>query len=180
LSPATFSCATATTQSSYGTTPVHRVDLPLREWSEEMEQALKDSSWYLVRYELLSGDNATAPAMYKHDAKAFYSYLFSGIPVRQVTVIREIDCSEEIKRLPHQHCKTHGSAQPNVWACPECLVLLREKNKRMEEALLRLRMWGGIGKNWSANEAHALAEWIDGGMTGELPPYPDYYPPFRF
>jgi hypothetical protein len=42
LSPATFSCATATTQSSYGTTPVHRVDLPLRGWSEEMKKTFAE------------------------------------------------------------------------------------------------------------------------------------------
>ena len=61
------------------------------------------------------------------------------------------------------------------------LEALREQNKRMEEALLRLRMWGGIGagKGYSATEAFAFADWIDGGMTGELPPYPEHYKPFR-
>ncbi len=51
---------------------------------------LKDSEWYLVRYEVC-GTTYRAPAMYKKNVDCFYSYEFSGIPARHLEVIREID-----------------------------------------------------------------------------------------
>jgi len=78
-----------------------------------MKQDLKDGAWYLVRYELLTGSDATAPAMYKHDARAFYSYLFSGIPVHQATVLREIDCS--ITHADQAGPQTEPTASQSRW-----------------------------------------------------------------
>ena len=49
---------------------------------------LTDSRWYWVRYEGLD-KTYEAPAMYRSDAKAFYSVEFSGIPTRQVLVLKE-------------------------------------------------------------------------------------------
>ena len=49
---------------------------------------LVHGKWYWVRYEGL-GRTYEAPAMYRDDAKAFYSVEFSGIPTRQVVVLRE-------------------------------------------------------------------------------------------
>ena len=43
-----------------------------------------------------------------------------------------------LKTLPHQHCKTHGAAPPNVWACPECLVMLRDENKALRARVAEL------------------------------------------
>ncbi len=51
---------------------------------------LKDSHWYVVRYEVL-GSVFRAPAMYKENVDAFYSYEFTGVPTRQLDVIREIE-----------------------------------------------------------------------------------------
>lgn len=43
-----------------------------------------------------------------------------------------------LKTLPHQHCKTHGAAPLNVWACPECLVMLRDENKALRARVFEL------------------------------------------
>ena len=34
-------------------------------------------------------------------------------------------------------CKHHGPADKGVWACPTCLVELREENQRMHEEIMR-------------------------------------------
>jgi hypothetical protein len=51
------------------------------------EIKLKDGEWYWVRYDAL-GKNNEAPALYKADVDCFYSYEFSGIPARHLTVLR--------------------------------------------------------------------------------------------
>lgn len=51
---------------------------------------LQDGRWYWVQYEGLDR-TYQAPAMFKEDAKAFYSHEFSGIPVSQAAVIRSIE-----------------------------------------------------------------------------------------
>jgi hypothetical protein len=55
---------------------------------------------------------------------------------------------------------------------------LAEENGKMREALLRLRRWN-MGGSYSAEVVSGLQDWIDGGMTGDLPPYPDHYPPIK-
>lgn len=45
----------------------------------------------------------------------------------------------------------------------------REKNKKLREALLRVRTWGIESKNFSSNDNGKMAHWIDEGCTGELP-----------
>ena len=53
---------------------------------------LKDSHWYVVEYDVFgSAPVLRAPAMYKKNCDAFYSYEFTGIPTRQLEVIREIE-----------------------------------------------------------------------------------------
>jgi hypothetical protein len=44
------------------------------------------------------------------------------------------------------------------------------------EALQRLRRWGGFtgSTGYSADVVLGVVDWIDGGMTGPLPPLPDY------
>ena len=52
----------------------------------ERNRELQDRTWYWVWYE---GLDATyeAPAMYRADAKAFYSVEFSGVPASEVLVL---------------------------------------------------------------------------------------------
>ena len=40
---------------------------------------------------------------------------------------------------PWEKCKEHGFAQPRVWACPTCLVELREENQRLRMDLENTR-----------------------------------------
>lgn len=49
---------------------------------------LTDGKWYWVQYEGL-GKTYEAPAIYREDAKAFYSVEFSGITAREVLVLKE-------------------------------------------------------------------------------------------
>ena len=49
---------------------------------------LADGKWYWVQYEGL-GQTYEAPAMYRAEAKAFYSVEFSGIPSNQALVLKE-------------------------------------------------------------------------------------------
>lgn len=51
-------------------------------------RVLDDGQWYWVQYEGL-GKTYEAPAIYRADAKAFYSVEFSGIPAHQVLVLKE-------------------------------------------------------------------------------------------
>lgn len=44
------------------------------------------------------------------------------------------------------------------------------------EALMRAKRWGGMGKAWDSGVALDLVAWIDGGMTGPLPPMPEWLP----
>jgi|688.fasta_scaffold139738_3 hypothetical protein len=46
----------------------------------------------------------------------------------------------------------------------------REQNAKLREALLRVRTWGLASKNWSATHGDDMAQWIDAGCVGELPP----------
>lgn len=45
----------------------------------------------------------------------------------------------------------------------------REENKRLREALMRVRTWGIRSKNFDASDNFVMAEWIDAGCAGELP-----------
>lgn len=58
---------------------------------------LEDGRWYWVRYEGL-GQTYEAPALFRADAKAFYSYEFSGVPARKVHVIGEALAAFEAKK----------------------------------------------------------------------------------
>lgn len=57
-------------------------------WSPPKFKPITDGNWYWVKYEGL-GKTYTAPAMYRADAKAFYSVEFSGIPKKEVVVLRK-------------------------------------------------------------------------------------------
>lgn len=49
---------------------------------------LQDERWYWIEYEGL-GKTYSAPAMYRANVDCFYSYEFSGIPRRQLKVLRK-------------------------------------------------------------------------------------------
>jgi hypothetical protein len=51
----------------------------------------------------------------------------------------------------------------------------REENKKLREALLRVRTWGISSKNFSATDSYKMAEWIDDGCAGELPTACEYF-----
>ena len=53
------------------------------------EHTLWDQQWYWVSYEGL-GRNYHAAAMYKANVDCFYSYEFSGIPAREITVEKDL------------------------------------------------------------------------------------------
>ena len=48
---------------------------------------------------------------------------------------------------------------------------------RLREALIRAKKWGGMQGGWHGGTAVDLADWISNGMTGPLPPLPDYLSP---
>lgn len=55
-----------------------------------LNRELEDGKWYWVQYEALD-KTYEAPAIYRADAKAFYSAEFSGIPAHQVLVLKEVN-----------------------------------------------------------------------------------------
>lgn len=61
---------------------------------------------------------------------------------------------------------------------PQRREAMMAENKRLREALLRLRHWS-MGGNYHGGVVADLQQWIDGGMTGELPEYPAHLPPIQ-
>lgn len=53
---------------------------------------------------------------------------------------------------------------------------LTTENKRLREAILRLRRWS-MGGCYHGGVVFDLQQWIDNGMAGELPEYPAHLPP---
>ena len=53
---------------------------------------------------------------------------------------------------------------------------LTTENKRLREAILRLRHWS-MGGCYHGGVVFDLRQWIDNGMAGELPEYPAHLPP---
>lgn len=51
-----------------------------------------------------------------------------------------------------------------------------ERIRVLEEALRRLAKWGGLGQNYSFSISNPIARWIEEGMTGKLPPLPEWWP----
>ena len=53
----------------------------------------------------------------------------------------------------------------------EC-VRLGKDNDRLREALMWLHKWGGTAGAWDSGIVFRLNDWIEAGMTGELPELP--------
>lgn len=53
---------------------------------------------------------------------------------------------------------------------------MREDNERLRQALERLRAWGGLpgGDHYSGTVAADVMRWVRGGMSGPLPPMPEW------
>ena len=51
---------------------------------------------------------------------------------------------------------------------------LRERVRVLEDALTRLRQWGDMGAGYSAIVLVEVRDWIDAGMTGDLPEMPEW------
>lgn len=61
---------------------------------------LIDGCWYWTQRETLGGSMATEPALYRSEAKAFYSATFAGVPAHEVRVLGEIAPCEEATTAP--------------------------------------------------------------------------------
>lgn len=85
----------------------------------KIERPYQDGSWHWVKYEGLHKEYG-APAMYKSNCDAWYSFEFSGIPTRQVEVLGPcvnasqpvgapsiLDFADEVKQL----CKDFSDLQ---------------------------------------------------------------------
>lgn len=72
--------------------------------TDTQREAFEDGRWYWVRYEGL-GQTYEAPALYRDDAQAFYSYEFSGVPAREVIVLSALT----------QPQAQHAAAVPAGW-----------------------------------------------------------------
>ena len=85
-------------------------------------------------------------------------------------------CSRNVtaaRRL--RHCPTHGQQPPNAWGCPECVRELLAELATAREALRRLQHWGGyFSKGFDCDIARGVRSWLEGGMTGPLPPLPQW------
>lgn len=97
------------------------------------------------------------------------------------------------KLAPWEKCREHGPAEPGVWACPTCLVELRQENERLrgivpevlerlndqlcEEndrlrlALERIARWHGefpeTGKFWDEEKTRPTSYRTEYGSNGE-------------
>ena len=86
-------------------------------------------------------------------------------------------CSKNVasdRRL--RRCPTHGQQPPNAWGCPECVSELRQDLGNAQgqlatarEALQRVERYAGFPK-----VLLDLTRWIQSGMTGPLPPLPEW------
>jgi hypothetical protein len=83
------------------------------------------------------------------------------------------------------HCSTHGLQPSNDWGCPKCVGAIvhdlgdaREQLATAKEALWRLQRWGGWPlspvASWDVDTTVAVADWLQRGMTGPLPPLPEH------
>ncbi len=71
-------------------------------------------------------------------------------------------------------CPTHGQQPPNAWGCPECVRELRGELATAREALRRLVRYYA-GRDYDSEVVRGVYLWAtDNGMTGPLPPLPDY------
>ena len=70
--------------------------------STEQERAeFTDGAWYWVEKEGWIGDQPTiAPAKYKANCDAWYSFEFSGVPTREVKVLEPCTRSQPVARTP--------------------------------------------------------------------------------
>jgi hypothetical protein len=57
----------------------------------------------------------------------------------------------------------------------EALDALIAERDQLRAALVRARDWGISSKGFSARQCLVIADWVDAGMKGELPPLPYYY-----
>jgi hypothetical protein len=90
-------------------------------------------------------------------------------------------CSRNVasdRRL--RNCPTHGQQPPNAWKCPECVRELRQEAEQLrterdaaQEAVRRLMRWNLEAYNSEVTRGVYLWATRD-GMTGPLPPLPEY------
>jgi hypothetical protein len=59
----------------------------------------------------------------------------------------------------------------------ELCAKFEAENKRLKTALVRATRWGVRSDGFSGEVSDSLRVWIDGGMVGDPPDVPSYYPP---
>jgi hypothetical protein len=69
-------------------------------------------------------------------------------------------------------CPTHRQQPPNAWGCPECVRQLRGELTTAREAVRRLVRWSL--ESFDRETVKGIYNWHTRGMTGPLPPLPDY------
>ncbi len=78
------------------------------------------------------------------------------------------DCVDHLNQLAADRRLLVGEAEP-----PTADPAQRPQQEQMAEALKRLRRWGGR-HGWDGQVVQNVHDWIDAGMTGPLPPLPEY------
>lgn len=86
---------------------------------------------------------------------------------------------EHVEGLSDRLCKKHydeaNSAEDAFLnALRAELADLRRDRERLRSALRRARDWSVSSHGYECRQSIIMAEWIDGGMVGDLPPLPAY------
>ena len=114
----------------------------------------QDGAWYWVEREVWANEpKRIAPAMYKADCDAWYSYEFSGIPTRQLEVLEP--CHRKSSASPKDECRW----QSIKTAPKDKTILLGHRNSHGHWRTLR-------GEWFSQEEIDELWEDPDGVEPG--------------
>lgn len=95
----------------------------------DQERSYQDGHWYWVKYEGLHKEYG-APAMYKANCDAWYSFEFSGIPTRQVEVVGPCVPASLPAGVPNEPTHSMVLAGEMQWessgnAAPDCAAIYR-------------------------------------------------------
>ena len=80
--------------------------------------------------------------------------------------------SDDVDELERQQDKRLQKARENATLAGDLL----SENRRLKMALSRAAKWGIRSDGFSAEVSDSLRVWFDGGMVGDPPAVPSYYP----
>ena len=86
------------------------------------------------------------------------------------------DAAKKAARAEFKRYMEEGSAADLAALMASKVANQEEENVKLRAALQLAREWGFAGRGYSARVASSLAAWVDGGMVGDPPKAPDYYP----